>query len=175
MAKDLFYVASCKNLDKLFEKVAPLLNTTPDQLEAVDGRVQVKGNLFGGQLDAELIGGILKLDGSGNLIADTDTSTTVASRVFFAGIQGGFTMAGIGGFEIQFALSSLGPLGVLISVSLPEGIMLDPDTGLSINNFVASIAETPFGGVKESGYGREGGTEGLQHYTVVKNVSHLMM
>ena len=32
---------------------------------------------------------------------------------------------------------------------------------LSINNFVASIAETPFGGVKESGYGREGGTEGL--------------
>ena len=46
---------------------------------------------------------------------------------------------------------------------------------LSINNLVASIAETPFGGVKESGYGREGGTEGLQHYTVVKNVSHLVM
>jgi len=46
---------------------------------------------------------------------------------------------------------------------------------LSINNLVASIAETPFGGVKESGYGREGGTEGLSHYTVVKNVSHLMM
>lgn len=46
---------------------------------------------------------------------------------------------------------------------------------LSINNFVASIAETPFGGVKESGYGREGGSEGLSHYTVVKNVSHLML
>jgi succinate-semialdehyde dehydrogenase / glutarate-semialdehyde dehydrogenase len=44
---------------------------------------------------------------------------------------------------------------------------------LSINHFVASIAETPFGGVKESGYGREGGSEGLTHYTVVKNVSHL--
>lgn len=43
---------------------------------------------------------------------------------------------------------------------------------LSINHFVASIAETPFGGVKESGYGREGGTEGLECYTVVKNVSH---
>src|SRR3546814_8709485 len=33
---------------------------------------------------------------------------------------------------------------------------------LSINHFVASNANTPFGGVKESGYGREGGTEGLQ-------------
>jgi succinate-semialdehyde dehydrogenase/glutarate-semialdehyde dehydrogenase len=45
---------------------------------------------------------------------------------------------------------------------------------LSINNLVASLAETPFGGVKDSGYGREGGTEGLTHYTVTKNVSHLM-
>jgi len=44
---------------------------------------------------------------------------------------------------------------------------------LSINHFVASSAETPFGGVKESGFGREGGTEGLQCYTVVKHVSHL--
>lgn len=46
---------------------------------------------------------------------------------------------------------------------------------LSINHFVASSAETPFGGVKDSGYGREGGTEGLQCYTVTKNVSHKMM
>lgn len=45
---------------------------------------------------------------------------------------------------------------------------------LSINHFVASSAETPFGGVKESGYGREGGMEGLECYTVVKNVSHRM-
>jgi hypothetical protein len=29
--------------------------------------------------------------------------------------------------------------------------------------------------VKDSGYGREGGTEGLQCYTVTKNVSHKMM
>lgn len=43
---------------------------------------------------------------------------------------------------------------------------------LSINHYVASLAETPFGGVKDSGYGREGGTEGLLCYTVAKNVSH---
>ncbi len=43
---------------------------------------------------------------------------------------------------------------------------------LSINHLTASIAETPFGGVKDSGYGREGGTEGLECYTVAKNVMH---
>ena len=43
---------------------------------------------------------------------------------------------------------------------------------LSINTLEASVAETPFGGVKDSGYGREGGIEGLSAYTVVKNVSH---
>jgi succinate-semialdehyde dehydrogenase/glutarate-semialdehyde dehydrogenase len=53
--------------------------------------------------------------------------------------------------------------------ALAEGVEAG---NLSINNLVASIAETPFGGVKDSGYGREGGTEGLQCYTVAKNISH---
>ena len=43
---------------------------------------------------------------------------------------------------------------------------------LSINTLEASLPETPFGGVKSSGYGREGGDEGLHHYTIVKNISH---
>jgi succinate-semialdehyde dehydrogenase/glutarate-semialdehyde dehydrogenase len=55
---------------------------------------------------------------------------------------------------------------------LAEGLEVG---NLSINHFVASVAETPFGGVKDSGYGREGGTEGLQCYTIAKNVSHKMM
>ena len=45
---------------------------------------------------------------------------------------------------------------------------------VSINTLEASVAETPFGGVKESGYGREGGMEGLANYMIVKNVSHLV-
>lgn len=44
---------------------------------------------------------------------------------------------------------------------------------LSINTLEASVAETPFGGVKESGYGREGGPDGLHNYMVVKTVSHV--
>lgn len=43
---------------------------------------------------------------------------------------------------------------------------------LSINTLEASVPETPFGGVKHSGYGREGGDEGLTHYTIIKNISH---
>ncbi len=46
---------------------------------------------------------------------------------------------------------------------------------VSINTLEASVAETPFGGVKESGYGREGGAEGLHHYMTVKNISHRMV
>lgn len=41
---------------------------------------------------------------------------------------------------------------------------------LSVNTLEASLPETPFGGVKSSGYGREGGTEGLESYLTTKNV-----
>ncbi|MGJ8615368.1 MAG: NAD-dependent succinate-semialdehyde dehydrogenase [Sulfitobacter sp.] len=43
---------------------------------------------------------------------------------------------------------------------------------LSINTLEASMPETPFGGVKSSGTGREGGSEGLDNYLSVKNVWH---
>jgi succinate-semialdehyde dehydrogenase / glutarate-semialdehyde dehydrogenase len=43
---------------------------------------------------------------------------------------------------------------------------------LSINQFASSHPALPFGGVKESGYGREGGIEGLETYTVLKSVIH---
>lgn len=46
---------------------------------------------------------------------------------------------------------------------------------LAINHVVASFADTPFGGVKESGYGREGGIEGLQSYTTAKMISHQIL
>ena len=44
----------------------------------------------------------------------------------------------------------------------------------SINTLEASVAEVPFGGVKASGQGREGGMEGMRHYVEVKTVSHRM-
>jgi len=67
--------------------------------------VQVKGELFGGEVTAGLLGGILKIDAAGNLIGSLDTSTAVADRVFFIGVEGGLTIAGQGGFKIRFAIS----------------------------------------------------------------------
>src|SRR5262249_40673132 len=69
----------------------------------------------------------------------TDTTTPVRDRVFFVGLQGGFEMPGVGGLTIRIALSELGPLGVFLSASVPGGILLDPNTGLSLNDFTAGV------------------------------------
>jgi succinate-semialdehyde dehydrogenase/glutarate-semialdehyde dehydrogenase len=39
---------------------------------------------------------------------------------------------------------------------------------VGVNHLAIATAEAPFGGVKESGYGREGGSEGIDSYTVTK-------
>ena len=41
---------------------------------------------------------------------------------------------------------------------------------IGINTFAISVADAPFGGVKESGFGSEGGKEGLETYQVVKAI-----
>jgi succinate-semialdehyde dehydrogenase / glutarate-semialdehyde dehydrogenase len=43
---------------------------------------------------------------------------------------------------------------------------------LSINHCGGSVPEAPSGGVKQSGYGKEGGEEGLHDYLITKRVSH---
>jgi len=65
-----------------------------------------------------------------------------------------------------FAFTHSAPNAHRISQQLEVG-------NLAINHFVVSTPETPFGGVKDSGYGREGGVEGLDAYTVTKNIAHL--
>jgi succinate-semialdehyde dehydrogenase/glutarate-semialdehyde dehydrogenase len=42
---------------------------------------------------------------------------------------------------------------------------------LAINHFMLTAPETPFGGVKDSGYGSEGGAEGIEDYLFAKLVS----
>ncbi len=41
---------------------------------------------------------------------------------------------------------------------------------VGINTFAISVADAPFGGIKDSGFGSEGGPEGLQSYQVTKAI-----
>jgi len=41
---------------------------------------------------------------------------------------------------------------------------------VGVNLGLLSACESPFGGVKESGYGREGGRQGIQEYLAVKSM-----
>lgn len=67
----------------------------------------------------------------------------------------------------------LAAYGLTHSAANVDMIINEVEAGnISINTLEASVAETPFGGVKASGFGREGGEEGLHHYTEVKTVSH---
>lgn len=69
----------------------------------------------------------------------------------------------------------LAAYGFTRSAANVERLMSGIEAGnVSINTLEASRAETPFGGVKDSGLGREGGAEGILHYMTVKNVSHLV-
>lgn len=54
----------------------------------------------------------------------------------------------------------------LISRGLEAGMV-------SINHIGLALAETPFGGIKESGYGSEGGTETFDGYLTTKFISQL--
>jgi succinate-semialdehyde dehydrogenase/glutarate-semialdehyde dehydrogenase len=54
-----------------------------------------------------------------------------------------------------------------LSAGLEAGI-------LSLNHCGGSVHEAPSGGIKDSGYGREGGPEALDAYLITKRVSHLL-
>ncbi|MFM8474302.1 MAG: hypothetical protein ACKOEO_00710, partial [Planctomycetaceae bacterium] len=97
--------------------------------------VKVGGDFGGAEVSGSLLGGILKLDSSGNLIDSFDTTTPVADRVLFIGLEGKLLIMNKG-FSVRFAFSELGPLGVLVSVKVP--IVVEPVfTGITINEMTA--------------------------------------
>lgn len=56
--------------------------------------------------------------------------------------------------------------------STVERLAAELEAGMvSINHFGIALPETPFGGVKESGYGSEGGSEGMDAFLTTKFVS----
>ncbi|MFI0235008.1 NAD-dependent succinate-semialdehyde dehydrogenase [Streptomyces sp. NPDC016845] len=69
----------------------------------------------------------------------------------------------------------LAAYGFTESAATAERLCAELEAGiLSINHCGGSVHEAPSGGVKDSGYGREGGPEALDAYLVTKRVSHLL-
>jgi len=67
----------------------------------------------------------------------------------------------------------LAAYGYTDSAATAEKLIAGFEAGiLSINHCGGSVPQAPSGGVKDSGYGREGGPEGLAGYLVTKRVSH---
>lgn len=79
-------------------------------------------------------------------------------------------------FDEGVALANRLPFGLAAyaftsSLATARGLAESVETGmLGINDTVLIGPETPFGGVKESGYGSEGGSEGLEDYLSTKYV-----
>jgi len=63
-----------------------------------------------------------------------------------------------------YAFTSSAQTATMIGDAMQSGMV-------GVNSIAISTPETPFGGVKESGYGSEGGVEGLQAYLSTKFVS----
>ena len=62
-----------------------------------------------------------------------------------------------------FAFTENGRRANLLGDAIEAGMV-------GINTFAISVADAPFGGVKDSGFGSEGGKEGLETYQVVKAI-----
>ncbi|MFN3656034.1 MAG: NAD-dependent succinate-semialdehyde dehydrogenase [Pseudolabrys sp.] len=63
-----------------------------------------------------------------------------------------------------YAFTSSGATAAAIGEAIQSGMV-------GVNSVAISTPETPFGGIKESGYGSEGGIEGLQAYMNTKFIS----
>ncbi|MFG3248694.1 NAD-dependent succinate-semialdehyde dehydrogenase [Streptomyces sp. NPDC048187] len=69
----------------------------------------------------------------------------------------------------------LAAYGFTDSAATAEKLSQELEAGiLSLNHCGGSVHEAPSGGVKDSGYGREGGPEALDAYLITKRVSHLL-
>ncbi|HCP10758.1 MAG TPA: hypothetical protein DIT89_00340, partial [Planctomycetaceae bacterium] len=70
------------------------------ELESIS--VKVGGNFGGAEVSGKLLGGIVKIDASGNMIQSGDTDTPVSDRVLFVGLEGKLMILNKG-FQVRFA------------------------------------------------------------------------
>lgn len=152
-------------------KMGPLANVRrPDAVAALVEDAVAKG--------ATLAAGGARQDGPGNffsptLLADVPASADIMQVEPFGPVA---VTRSFESYDEAIAAANSTPFGLaafaftqdvrranLVGDALEAGM-------LGINTFAISGADTPFGGVKQSGYGSEGGPEGLDSYCVTKAV-----
>lgn len=125
----------------------------------------------------QLCGG--RIAGAGNfwaptVLADVPASARVMSEEPFGPVA---VTARFDSVDEAIALANRLPYGLAAyawtgSIRTAHRLSEDLECGmLGVNNTAITFAETPFGGVKDSGYGSEGGSEGMEGYLETKLVS----
>ena len=66
----------------------------------------------------------------------------------------------------SYAFTKSAKTATAIGAAVEAGMM-------SINHFALALPETPFGGIKDSGYGSEGGADALDAYLVTKFITQM--
>jgi succinate-semialdehyde dehydrogenase / glutarate-semialdehyde dehydrogenase len=151
-------------------KMGPLANARrPDAIEALVGDAKAKGArvLAGGQRGSSgfffqptLLGDVpMSAD-----IMNEEPFGPVAVTAKFATFDDAIEQANRLPFGLAaFAFTENGRRANLLGDAIEAGMV-------GINSFAISMADAPFGGVKDSGFGSEGGKEGLETYQVVKAI-----
>lgn len=128
---------------------------------------------------AQVVTGGNKLDREGlfyapTVIRDVDSSMEIMYEETFGPIA---PIQKIKTDEEAIALANDTPFGLaayLFTENMSRGIRLVEQLDFGIvgwNDGLPSAAQAPFGGMKESGYGREGGREGIETFLETKYVS----
>ena len=110
----------------------------------------------------------MRIGAAGTVLDANAPESDVVDHVFFLGIEGGFTFGGLGGFNIRFALSELGPLTAQVTISVPGGIILEPNTGLAINDFTGLLEQIP-----AEQWSTPTDLEGWDVHAVASHIAHL--
>jgi succinate-semialdehyde dehydrogenase/glutarate-semialdehyde dehydrogenase len=151
-------------------KMGPLANARrPDAIESLVEDAKAKG--------ARLLAGGERGD-SGfffqpTLLADVPNEAEIMSEEPFGPVA---VARPFDSFEEAIAEANRLPYGLAAFAFTENGRRANligdlVESGMvGINTFAISVADAPFGGVKDSGFGSEGGKEGLESYQVVKAV-----
>lgn len=152
-------------------KMGPLANVRrPDAIEALVEDAVKKG--------AKALAGGERGDGGGfffqpTLLADVPNDSDIMNTEPFGPVA---VARSFGSFDEVIEQANRLPFGLAAFAFTENGRRANMlgdalEAGMvGINTFAISVADAPFGGVKQSGFGSEGGTEGLDSFTVVKAI-----